>query len=142
MKRYEYRPQSNKWNGYAIFIADDMASAYESGKGTPCSLMVAQDGNTTLVKAEPGNDYILRSLRFSGVCSIVRGEGEIFLASSGSWSGGSNNNGAIALKPGAIMRLGAKGSWSYLVADEDLIRAETHDPRLFEVGSSQWKPLG
>ena len=143
MKTYEYRPQSSRGNGYTIILPDDeMVSAYENGKGTPCDLMVAKDGGTTLVRAVPGRTHVLRSLRFSGTCSIVRGEGEIFLASSGSWSGGSNLNGAIALKPGAIMRLGAKGSWSYLVAGDDYISAEAHDPRLFEEkGSSLWKSL-
>lgn len=141
MKTYEYRPQSYKWSGYTVILPDDMASAYESGNGVLCSLMVAQDGNTTLVKAVPGTTHMLRAMRFSGDCAIVRGEGETFLASSGSWSGGSNYSGAIALKPGAIMRYGAKGCWSYLVADESGIREERHDPRLFEEGSAKWKPL-
>lgn len=141
MEKFEYGAQSYRWDSYTVFVPEEMAQAYRSKEGVLCSLDVAKDGNNTLIKVREGKDYIFRSLSFSGVSEILRGEGHQFLASSGSWSGGSNLSGAIALKPGAILSYGAKGNWHYLVAEEDKIRSEEHDPRLFEEGSKRWKPL-
>ncbi len=142
MEIKEYRPQSYVWPGFSILLPEELAQAYNSGKTVQCDLMVARDGNTTLVRAAEGTTWFLRSFRISGIVKLLRGEGEFFLASSGSWSGGANLSGAIALKPGALVRFGAKGAWDYLVADADGIRKVAHDPRLFEEeGVARWQPL-
>ena len=138
----EYRPQSYKWAGITVILPAELASVYEAGKAVQCDLQVAKDGNTTLVRVVPGKTFFLRKTKFSGVSKVLRGEVHDFLASSGSWSGGSNLSGAVAMKSGAIYQYGAKGAWSYLVCDEAGIRDEEHDPRLFlEEGCQRWQPL-
>lgn len=142
MKTFSYAPQSYRWSAYTVLIPEEMEREYLSPSGVFGDLMVANDGNTTLVRVVPGSTWVLQELIIDGSIAVVRGEGKIFLASRGSWSGGSRFHGAIALKPGAIVRLGAKGCWSYLVADEGGIRQEKHDPRLFEdQGGDRWQPL-
>lgn len=129
MKEFTYLPQSPRWESFTIKMPEDMVQGYQSSKGIFCALMAAESGNQTFVSVSTGSTYVLREMHFSGVCSIVRGEGHIFLASSGSWSGGGNYNGAIALKPSAVLRYGAKGTWRYLLAADDGIREESQDPR-------------
>jgi hypothetical protein len=77
----------------------------------------------------------------SGVVSVVKGEGHLFLASGGSWSGGQNLEGAVVMAPGAVIRYGAKGSYSYLTCSEAGIAVSRHNPAIFEEGGVEWKPL-
>ncbi len=83
-----FRPQSYKWDAYTIILSEEMAQVFNSGKSVQCDLMVAEDGNTTLLRAVEGTGWFLMRLYFSGTYSLLRGDGHIFLASSGSWSGG------------------------------------------------------
>ena len=137
----EYTPQSYKNQTFAVEFPDDAKDAYE-GAGIHCRLRVAVDGNTTLVNVTPdaAGPWFICKFSMSGDIAIVTGEGHMFLAHGGSWSGGAHLDGAIALKPGAVVRFGAKGNWSYLHCNETGITSQKHDPRL-ATDESRWIEL-
>lgn len=141
MPKIDYNPQSRNWAAFTLVLPDEKVRAFQSGAAVLCDLMVARDGGRTIVRASEGADWFLREFEFSGQYELLRGKGEFFLADGGGWSGGRNLKGFIALKPGALVRYGAKGRWNYLVCKDEGIVLEAHDPRLFEEGSRQWKSL-
>ena len=122
-KILSFNGQSYKWSSFRIVLQD-----VEGPTVTNVRLMKREAGNLTEYMISPGGNWHGRKINYSGEVSKSkhsRADAIIALASSGSWSGGSNYKGFVFGKPGAIIYFSCKGEKKWLVFTATGIE-ETH----------------
>lgn len=120
MKKLEYKPQSYKWSAFTVLHPEDFTPGKDKG---PFRLLMKVAGNLTeyTIEPSPEGQWWGVPIDYSGQVSESKtstGELRLALASSGSWSGGSNYRGWIFGKVGATAYFNCKGSKQWLVFSE------------------------
>lgn len=113
MKTLNFSGQSYKWPSFRIILQDDAGRMVKNVR-----LMKQESGTLTEYTVLPDGDWHGKQIDYSGEVSVSKHSQApviLALASSGSWSGGSNYKGFIFGKPGAIAYFFCKGQKSWLV---------------------------
>ena len=129
MPTYNFTPQSYRWSSYRIIVDDAVEMA--EGQARNVRLEKREAGNLTIYTISPHGAWQGMSIDYSGEVSVSRtskNDAIIALASSGSWSGGSNYRGWIFGKPGAVIFFNRKGNKAWYMFTESGIEIIDIEP--------------
>lgn len=110
MREYNFTPQSKYWAAYRVVIDDTVLITGDRVVGV--QLAKRESGKLTEYIVTQGGIWCGEGVAFSGevvVSNASQNDAIIALASSGSWSGGSNYKGFVFGKPGAVICFDCKG---------------------------------
>ena len=117
---FDYKPQSYKWSSYRVVIDD--AVEVKNDQAHNVRLAKREAGRLTEYTLTPGGGWHGCAVKFAGVVSVSsvsKNDAVIALASRSSWSGGSNLEGWVFGKPGAVILFSCKGDKQWYVFGED-----------------------
>jgi len=119
---FDFRPQSRNWAAFRVVISEGVEFNSFEGMVRNIRLSQKKSGNLMEYFVSPNGEWYGVEIRYYAgkvkKSDHSSGDPILALASSGSWSGGSNFKGFVFGKPGTIVWFNCKGDQKWLVFEE------------------------
>lgn len=123
MRRFDFKPQSHKWDGYVVELPDDAVYGARqtqmwSGRATVDVTTVGNSNWVTVTPDEAAETIAVLLIQWDGKVieskrAPVKGLVDLYIANTRNWSGGGCWHGVAIGREGALLALGCSGTWEY-----------------------------